>query len=278
MSKVDLAIGIGGAAGQGIATPGRHPGADLRSPRPPRERLQRLPVHHSRRPHLPDAAHERPAGAESRRQARRAHAAQPGHDGPAPEADGAPARLVLFNSDTIKPGAVAEGVQLCPFSVKALAPSVKGDLVQNTIALAAVLRLIGVEFAILEEILTVQFKRKGAGVRGRERRRRPGGLRLRRRPLPGAAVHAARHGQAAGLLRGQPGAGHGRRRGWRALLLRVSDEPVDRRAALDGAARAPARHHGPPGRGRDRRDQHGHRRGAHRAAGPCARPPAAASP
>ena len=68
---------------------------------------------------------------------------------------------VLFNRDTIKPGEAASGVQLCPFSVKELAPNIKGDLVQNTIALAAVLRLIGVDFQILEEILTLQFKRKG---------------------------------------------------------------------------------------------------------------------
>jgi 2-oxoglutarate ferredoxin oxidoreductase subunit alpha len=71
---------------------------------------------------------------------------------------------VLFNSDAIKPGAVPEGVQLCPFSVKALAPTIKGDLVQNTIALAAVLRLIGIDFAVLDEILTLQFKRKGAAA------------------------------------------------------------------------------------------------------------------
>src|SRR5262249_33782464 len=68
---------------------------------------------------------------------------------------------VLFNSDTIKPGTPTAGVQLCPFSVKELAPTIKGDLVQNTIALAAVLRLIGVDFQILEQILTLQFKRKG---------------------------------------------------------------------------------------------------------------------
>ena len=48
--------------------------------------------------------------------------------------------------------------------MKELAPAVQGDLVQNTIALAAVLRLIGVEFKILEEILTLQFKSKGEAV------------------------------------------------------------------------------------------------------------------
>jgi 2-oxoglutarate ferredoxin oxidoreductase subunit alpha len=71
---------------------------------------------------------------------------------------------VLYNRDKIKPGQSADGVQLCPFSVKELAPNIRGDLVQNTIALAAVLRLIGVEFKILEDILTLQFKRKGEAV------------------------------------------------------------------------------------------------------------------
>src|SRR5438093_10484986 len=64
-----------------------------------------------------------------------------------------PGSAVLFNSDTIKPGVVADGVQLCPFSVKALAPSIRGDLIQNTIALSAILKLVKVDFEILEEIL-----------------------------------------------------------------------------------------------------------------------------
>jgi len=72
--------------------------------------------------------------------------------------------VVLYNSDKIKPDTVADGVQLCPFSVKGLAPNIKGDLVQNTIALGAVLRLLGLEFKVLEEILTLQFKRKGEAV------------------------------------------------------------------------------------------------------------------
>ena len=71
---------------------------------------------------------------------------------------------VLYNGDKIKPANAAEGVQLCPFSVKELAPGIRGDLVQNTIALAALLRLIGVEFKVLEDILTLQFKRKGDAV------------------------------------------------------------------------------------------------------------------
>jgi 2-oxoglutarate ferredoxin oxidoreductase subunit alpha len=73
-----------------------------------------------------------------------------------------PGSAVLFNSDTIKPGVVSDGVQLCPFSVKALAPTIRGDLIQNTIALAAILKLVKVDFEILEEILTLQFRRRGA--------------------------------------------------------------------------------------------------------------------
>jgi 2-oxoglutarate ferredoxin oxidoreductase subunit alpha len=76
-----------------------------------------------------------------------------------------PGSAVLYNSDKIKPGSglslAAEGVQLCPFSVKTLAPTVRGDLVQNTIGLAAALNLLGVDFRILEDILTLQFQRKG---------------------------------------------------------------------------------------------------------------------
>src|SRR5919198_4439528 len=72
-----------------------------------------------------------------------------------------PGSVVLFNADKIKPGTPQAGVQLCPFPVKELAPNAKGDLVQNTIALAAVLQLIGAEFRLLEDILTLQFQRKG---------------------------------------------------------------------------------------------------------------------
>src|SRR5215831_3951468 len=68
---------------------------------------------------------------------------------------------VLYNADKISPGTPNPGVQLCPFSVKELAPTAKGDLVQNTIALGAVLQLVGVDFGVLEEILTLQFQRKG---------------------------------------------------------------------------------------------------------------------
>ncbi|GAC1315245.1 MAG: 2-oxoacid:acceptor oxidoreductase subunit alpha [Chloroflexota bacterium] len=72
-----------------------------------------------------------------------------------------PGALILFNADKIRPAHSERGAQLCPFSVKELAPNAKGDLIQNTIALGALLNLIGVDFSVLDEILTLQFKKKG---------------------------------------------------------------------------------------------------------------------
>src|SRR5262249_12702920 len=157
---IDLAIGIGGAAGQGIATPG-----DI---------LARIFVRRGLHVNAYNAYQSIIRGGHI-------FLTLPTSDEPGLSHGGKLDRLlplnpgtmdrhlkpmragstVLFNTDTIKPGAAPGGAQLCPFSVKALAPNIRTDLVQNTIALAAVLRLIKVEFSILEEILTLQFKRKG---------------------------------------------------------------------------------------------------------------------
>ncbi|MBI4490807.1 MAG: 2-oxoacid:acceptor oxidoreductase subunit alpha [Deltaproteobacteria bacterium] len=163
MSKIDLAIGIGGEAGQGIATPGDilarifvRRGLHLKAYNAYQSIIRGghifLTLRTSDQPVLSHGdkldiliplnqdtmnRHLKLMGAGS---------------------------AVLYNSDKIKPGTAADGVQLCPFSVKELAPTIRGDLVQNTIALAAVLRLIRVEFKILEDILTLQFKRKGDAV------------------------------------------------------------------------------------------------------------------
>src|SRR5574341_119187 len=132
MAKIDLSVGIGGAAGQGIATPG-----DI---------LARIFVRRGLHLKAYNAYQSIIRG---------------GHIFLTLRTSDQP---VLSQSDKIGPGAAADGVQLCPFSVKELAPQMKGDLVQNTIAVAAFLRLVGVEFKVLEDILTVQFKRKGESV------------------------------------------------------------------------------------------------------------------
>src|SRR5215468_11989247 len=71
---------------------------------------------------------------------------------------------VVYNSDTIKPGAQPEGVQFCPLPVNKLSKASRGKVEQNTLALAASLKLMGVGFEPLAEILTEQFMRKGSKV------------------------------------------------------------------------------------------------------------------
>ena len=163
MRTFDLAIGIGGAAGQGIATPGDilarifvRRGLHVNAYNAYQSIIRGghifLTLRTSDQPVLSHGDNLdvlMPLNQDSMNR----------HLGYLPKGSS-----VLFNGDTIKPGAVPDGVQLCPFSVKALAPNVRGDLVQNTIALAAILKLVGVEFAILEDILTLQFKRKGSAV------------------------------------------------------------------------------------------------------------------
>ncbi len=75
-----------------------------------------------------------------------------------------PGGTVIFNGDTIAPAETAEGVQVCPLPVKELSNDPRNKLVQNTIATAATLKLLGLDFQLLEEILTLQFKRKGQAV------------------------------------------------------------------------------------------------------------------
>jgi 2-oxoglutarate ferredoxin oxidoreductase subunit alpha len=71
---------------------------------------------------------------------------------------------VVFNSDTIKPGLRADGVQLCPLPVLQLSKGSRTKVEQNILALAASLKMMGVDFGPVEKILTEQFARKGDKV------------------------------------------------------------------------------------------------------------------
>jgi len=71
---------------------------------------------------------------------------------------------VIFNSDKIKPGELPEGVQLCPMPIKELANKSRNKVIQNTIALGAINSLLGLEFDVLENALKLQFGRKGDAV------------------------------------------------------------------------------------------------------------------
>jgi 2-oxoglutarate ferredoxin oxidoreductase subunit alpha len=163
VATVDIAIAIGGAAGQGIATPGNI--------------LARILVRRGLHVNVYDAYQSIIRGGHIFLTLRTSDAPLLSHGDKldilvALNQDTMDRHLklmgagsaVLYNSDKIKPGQPGPGVQLCPFSVKELAPTVKGDLVQNTLALGAALRLMGVEFEILEEILTRQFRGKGDAV------------------------------------------------------------------------------------------------------------------
>jgi len=70
----------------------------------------------------------------------------------------------VYNADTIKPGSLEEGVQLCPLPVSKLADITRNKVAQNTLAVGAVLSMAGVGFQALEEVLTEQFKKKGDAV------------------------------------------------------------------------------------------------------------------
>jgi 2-oxoglutarate ferredoxin oxidoreductase subunit alpha len=163
VATIDLAIAIGGAAGQGIATPGNI--------------LARILVRRGLHVNVYDAYQSIIRGGHIFLTLRTSDEPVLSHGDKldilvALNQDTMDRHLrlmgagsaVLYNADRIKPGEPAAGVQLCPFSVKQLAPGVRGDLVQNTLALAAALRLMGVEFKILEDILTAQFGRKGDAV------------------------------------------------------------------------------------------------------------------
>src|SRR5882724_9002813 len=70
----------------------------------------------------------------------------------------------IYNAETIKPGAAAEGVALCPLPVSKLADITRNKVAQNTLAFGAGLSMMGIGFQILEQVLAEQFKKKGEAV------------------------------------------------------------------------------------------------------------------
>ena len=70
---------------------------------------------------------------------------------------------VIFNSDTITPGDANQGTQICPMPVVDLTQS-RNKLVQNTVAVGAVISLLGLDFQILEDSLSLRFRRQGQAV------------------------------------------------------------------------------------------------------------------
>ncbi len=74
-----------------------------------------------------------------------------------------PGSRVIYNGDNITPGDVNDGVHMCPLPVGNLGES-RNRLIQNTIAVGAIMSLMGVEFEVLEESLSLRFQRQGQNV------------------------------------------------------------------------------------------------------------------
>jgi 2-oxoglutarate/2-oxoacid ferredoxin oxidoreductase subunit alpha len=70
----------------------------------------------------------------------------------------------IYNADTITPGVPAKGALLCPLPVSKLADITRNKVAQNTLAVGAGLSMMGIGFQSLEEVLTEQFKKKGDAV------------------------------------------------------------------------------------------------------------------
>ncbi|MCZ6592964.1 MAG: 2-oxoacid:acceptor oxidoreductase subunit alpha [Alphaproteobacteria bacterium] len=75
-----------------------------------------------------------------------------------------PGSRVVFDGDTITPGAAAEGVQMCPMPVAEISDGSRNKVIQNTISLGVMTYLLGLDFDVLDRSLTEQLQRKGQDV------------------------------------------------------------------------------------------------------------------
>ncbi len=71
---------------------------------------------------------------------------------------------VVFNSDSIESRDAAQGVGMCPVPVEELTGDRRNKLTQNTIAIGVAAQLMGVEFDEIKDLLTMIFQRKGDAV------------------------------------------------------------------------------------------------------------------
>jgi 2-oxoglutarate ferredoxin oxidoreductase subunit alpha len=163
MAKIDFAVGIGGAAGQGIATPG-----DI---------LARIFVRRGLHINAYNAYQSIIRGGHIflilRASDERVSSMGDKIDALIPLNQDTLNRhlehlraggVCLYDNDKLKPGTPNDGVQMCPLPVRELAGASKIPNVQNTVAVGALLQMAGIELKPLEDILSVQFKKKGDAV------------------------------------------------------------------------------------------------------------------
>ena len=68
---------------------------------------------------------------------------------------------IVYNSDSINPGSEDNGAELCGLPVGELTEDSRNRLVQNTVGMGAISYLMGIDFSVLEESLTLRFQRRG---------------------------------------------------------------------------------------------------------------------
>lgn len=71
---------------------------------------------------------------------------------------------VVYNGEAITPGPAEAGVRLCPLPVSELTNNSRNKVEQNTLAVAASLSMMGVGFQALADVLGQQFRKKGDTV------------------------------------------------------------------------------------------------------------------
>jgi 2-oxoglutarate/2-oxoacid ferredoxin oxidoreductase subunit alpha len=70
----------------------------------------------------------------------------------------------LYSGESIRPGTAADGVELCPMPVSKLADITRNKVAQNTLAMGAALSMMGVGFPALQSAIEEQFKKKDRSV------------------------------------------------------------------------------------------------------------------
>ena len=175
-----------------------------------------------------------------------------------------PGGLVLYNGAKLSPSYdPPPGVQLCPLPVPELCPSSKRlPVMQNTVAVGALIQLMGLEISGLESVLQSTFAKKPAVVESNIAAAQAG--------FDYAAANftpPATQLQATDLKWAQASGNHlfamGRRSGRLQVLRRLSDEPGHPHPGVVRHARSTPEHLRAAGRGRDLRHQHGDRRRPH---------------
>jgi 2-oxoglutarate ferredoxin oxidoreductase subunit alpha len=71
---------------------------------------------------------------------------------------------VVYNSDDVKPKAAQDGVRFCPMPVKELTANSKNKVILNTLALGVIMSLLRFDFGPLEEALKHLLGKKGPDV------------------------------------------------------------------------------------------------------------------